>query len=447
MPRYRVELDGKVYEIEGDRPPNEQEARQALGAFQPAKAEAAPEPKAEERSLSGFAGNVASSAGKFLKDTVTGLPAAASMLGKGFQMVTDPLNHTEDYAKLKAAIPQMASAGGEALKNRYGGMEQIKNTLYTDPVGVASDVSTLLMPAKAGLQAGGFSKLAKMAGTAEKVTNPMSAIGAATQAVTKPIARGVVRGTLRPPASVREDFGGSKGVADAVLKDRVYSEASASKKLDSSVAKADSVISDAQASGVRGVPRVAVARSVLGAPKDTARLRTRLGRPDQTPNLMEEAKAIFRNNPSEIPLDDAQAMKREAQTLAYEAGADNQSVQKASEIEKAKALRSGIEQRVPEVGPINEQSQRLLGSKLAFGAAEDRPRALTNFLSILGGGAGFAGGGPFGAVAIPALMKAADSPRLGAMTGIGINELGRGMNAESLRKLALIARLTEGFDE
>ena len=38
-------------------------------------------------------------------------------------------------------------------------------------------------------------------------------------------------------------------------------------------------------------------------------------------------------------------------------------------------------------------------------------------------------------------MKAADSPRMGAMAGIGINEFGRGMNAASLRKAALIARM------
>lgn len=33
MPIYTVELDGKQYDIEGDRPPNEAEARAAIGAF------------------------------------------------------------------------------------------------------------------------------------------------------------------------------------------------------------------------------------------------------------------------------------------------------------------------------------------------------------------------------------------------------------------------------
>jgi hypothetical protein len=443
VPRYQVTLDGKTFVVEGDRPPSEQEAREALSSYQPPKQEAA---APEGKSVSGFLGNVASSGGKFLKDTVTGLPAVAKLLGNGAQMVTNPLGSVDQYRGLVAALPGVASAVKEGAQQRYGGMEQIKNTLYTDPVGVLSDVSTVMMPAKAGLKAGGFSKLAKIAGTVERVTNPMTTIGGVTEAVTRPVARTVVRGTLRAPAAVREDFGGGKAVADAVLKDRVYSEASAGRKLDRSVAQADNMIADAQAAGTPGVSRVAVARSVLGEPKQTAQLRTRLGVPDETSALTDTAKAIFKNNPSDIPLTDAQSMKREAQKLAYEAGADNLTVKKAAETAKAGALREGIEARVPAVKPANEQSQRLLGSKLAFQAAEDRPRALTNFLSILGGGAGFAGGGPVGAVLIPALMKAADSPRLGAMTGIGINEFGRGLNAASLRKAALIAAL-EGRDQ
>jgi hypothetical protein len=237
------------------------------------------------------------------------------------------------------------------------------------------------------------------------------------------------------------DFGGSKAVADAVLKDRVYSEASAGRKLDRSVAQADQMLADAQAAGTSGVPRRAVADAVMGAPQDTAKLRTRLGVPDQTGDLLDTAKGILRNNPSEIPLTDAQSMKREAQALAYEAGTDNQTVKKAAEIAKAKALRSGIEDRVPEVGPVNDTSQRLLGSKLAFGAAEDRPRALTNFLSVLGGAGGFAGAGPAGAAAVPLLMKAMDSPRAGAMAGISVDAIGRALSAPPTMQSALLARL------
>jgi hypothetical protein len=410
---------------------------------------AKPEQTPAARSLSGFAGNVLSSGGNFVKDAAGGLVSLGKLAGRGMAAASgdtgQAVSLANDAKGMAQNAPRIMSAAGSGLKNRYGGLEQIKNTLYTDPVGVAADLSMLLDPAAGVAKAGGLTKTASALSRAGELANPMHAIGSVVEPVTSGAARTLVRGTLRPPAAVRNDFGGSKAVADAVLKDRVYSEASAVRKLDASVSQADKMLADAQAAGVPGVPRGAVAKSVLGTPKDTAQMRVRLGKADQTPNLTDEAKAIFKNNPSEIPLTDAQAMKREAQTLAYEAGTDNQSVQKAAEIEKAKALRAGIENRVPAVGPVNEQSQRLLGSKLAFGAAEDRPRALTNFLSILGGGAGFAGGGPVGAIAIPALMKAADSPRLGAMAGIGVNEIGRAMSTSELMKAALIARLQQQF--
>ncbi len=341
--------------------------------------------------------------------------------------------------------PRIVSAAGAGLKNRYGGIEQVKNTLYNDPVGVAADASMLMDPAAGLAKAGGLTKTATGLAKAGELANPMHAIGAVAEPLARGVANTVVRGTLRAPAEIRNDFGGSKAIADAVLNNRVYSEASSGQKLDKSVAKADTMLADAQAAGTPGVMRGRIAQAVLQEPKDTAKLRVRLGKPDATPALVDEAKGIFRNNPMEIPLTDAQAMKREAQALAYEAGADNNSIGKAAEKAKAKALRSGIENRAPAVGPVNEQSEGLLGAKLAFGKAEDRPRALTNFLSILGGAGGFAGGGPLGAIAVPALMKAMDSPRLGAMAGIGINEFGKAMSTADLMKAALVARLQQQF--
>lgn len=453
MPRYQVTLDGQTFVLDGDHPPSEQEARTAWASHQQSNT-AAPspaEPTPEGRSVGGFLGNVASSGGRFLKDTATGLVDAAKFIGD----IAPGSNPTRAMARAEQAkdvfrnAPRMVSAAGSALKNRYGGLEQMKNTLYTDPVGVASDLSTVLMPAKAGLKAGGFAKLAKVAGAAETATNPIAWAGKVAGPLAHGTARTIVRGTLRPPAAVRADFGGAKGVADAVLKNRVYSEASSQQKLTDSVATADKMIADAQAAGVPGVRRVDVARSVLGEPRQLAQMDQRLGITSQsmhgapvplTQGLDDTAKAIFRENPSDIALTDAQNMKRRAQTLAFEAGADNNSIKKAAEKAKAQALRAGIETRVPQVKPVNERSQELLGAQKAFSAAEDRPRALTNFLSILGGGAGFAGGGPAGAALVPLLMKAADSPRAGALAGIGINELGRGANSAAFRK-ALLARL------
>lgn len=418
---------------------SEQDITKAMDELHAPKA-AAPEGK----SLGGFLGNVVNSGGRFIRDTASGLVDAGKFIADASPFspnIERAQGRAEQVKDVVRNAPRIASAAGTALKNRYGGLEQIGNTLYNDPVGVAADVSMLLDPAAGLAKAGGLAKTASVLSKAAELTNPMRAIGSVVEPMAHGAANLAVRSTLRPPAAVRADFGGSRAIADAVLQDRVASEAGAQRKLTGSVAQADQMLADAQAAGTPGVSRVAVARSVLGEPQATAKLRTRLGVPDQSQDLSDTAKAIFKNNPSDIPLTDAQSMKREAQSLAYEAGADNQSVKKAAEIAKAKALRTGIEARVPEVGPVNERSQRLLGSQQAFAAAEDRPRALTNMLSVLGGGAGFAGGGPVGAAIMPMLIKAMDSPRVGAMTGIGIDALGKASKAPMTVKAALLARL------
>ena len=391
-------------------------------------------------SVSGFAGNVLESGGRFLSNAVSGIPTLAKMAGGALLANVDPNFRAAAASLVGQAAPRILSAAGQGIKKRYGGVDEALHTAYTDPVGVAADASTLAAGVGLAAKAAQAPKLARIAGAVSNATNPMSLVGRVAEPVAHGIANTVVRGTLRPPAAVRQDFGGSKAVADAVLKDRVYSEASASKKLGASVSKADQMLADAQQAGTPGVNTYQVAKSVMDKPQETAQLRARLGVPDESQGLADTASAIVSKNGPEIPLTDAQALKREAQALAYEAGANNLTVKKAAEIAKAKALRAGIEDRVPAVGPVNARSERLLGSTRAFAAAEDRPRALTNFLSVLGGGAGFAGAGPAGAAIMPLLIKAMDSPRAGAMTGIGINSLGQAANSD-LAKAAIIARL------
>lgn len=402
--------------------------------------------RADLPSTSGFLSNVATSGGNFLKDAATG---AVGLVKGGFaasEAMNDPRKAMEirnAFIETAKHAPQIASAAGTALKNRYGGVDEALHTAYTDPVGVASDVSTVAGGLGGAAKLGGATRIAKTLGAVSEATNPMSVIGKAAAAAGHGAGNLAVQATLRPPAAVRADFGGGKAMADAVLKDRVYSATSAQQKLTGSVEQADKMLAEAEAAGVPGVRRRDVARAVMGEPQDTAKLRTRLGVSDATPQLEEAAQGVMKNNPVRIKLTDAQKMKREAQSLAYEAGVDNNSVKKAAEKAKAGALRQGIEAQVPDVGPVNEKSQRLIGSQKAFAAAEDRPHNLSSMLSVLGAGAGFAGGGPFGAAAIPAVIQALNSPRAGAMTGIAMDSFGKGMNAKSLREAALLARLLE----
>lgn len=452
MPRYQVTLDGRTFVVEGDRPPTEAEARQALSSHM--ESQKAPEqPKAEQpeqKSIGGFMSNIFPSLGRLVRDSAVGLKDAAVFAATGSGLAGDDLRALQRNRVGQLVMQPRAVAGtvGQAAKERYGSLDAIGNTLYNDPAGVAADVSTLLT--MGGTAAARAPRVASVLAKAGEVTNPLRAVTAPVRAGTRTAANLTVRGTLRPPKAVREDFGGSKGVANAVLDERVYSDASAQRKLSKSVQDADDLLKAKEAAGTRGVPAKDVANAVVGQPLDVAMRRERLGVPNATGAVADRRQRILDANrvPGQpnatrlIPLTEAQGLKREAQDLAYEARKAGLSLDAQADQSVARALREGIEARVPEVGPINQRSQRLLGAQRAFSEAEDRPRALANFLAILGGAGGFAGGGTAGAAATSALMKAADSPRLGALAGITLNEAGNFINAPLLRQAALLARLS-----
>ncbi len=84
-----------------------------------------------------------------------------------------------DPEKVRQSI-EMANQVGGFYKDRYGSMEGLKNTLATDPVGAAADLSTLL--------SGGAAATARAApaasnalSTAARLTNPMTPIVAAAE--------------------------------------------------------------------------------------------------------------------------------------------------------------------------------------------------------------------------------------------------------------------------
>jgi hypothetical protein len=437
MPKYRVELsDGRKFEVEADSPPSEQDILGALDS-KPAPAAAAP----QEKSVGDFLGDkLPRSAGRFVRDTVTGIPSLLKLIAQGASIMSNPGAHTAQLDTAGRAIPRVAGAVKDAAVSRYGSPSAIGNTLYNDPVGAAADVSTVT--GLGALAAGGRApRVASTLAKASNATNPMTPVGAVAKRGAREAGSAVVRGTLRPPKAVRDDFGGGRGVANAVLDERVYSDASAGRKLAKSTAKADQMIADAEAAGVPGVPRSKVGDAVLGKPLATAQRRASLGVKDASDDLFERAVAI-EGKGGEFPLTQAQAAKREAQDLAYEASKNNLSVEQQANQAVARALRAGIEERVPGVGPVNEQSQRLLGAKRAFAEAEDRPQALTNMLALGAGGTVGAGSGDLASALLTAVaMKAINSPRAGAMAGIGLDSIGQGLNAASLRKAALLARM------
>lgn len=109
----------------------------------------------EEKSLSGFGSNFVDSAVEFGTDFIQ-LPKDVLVMGgdligdliSGRDVDIDTNNPTA--AGFKAlATEEGRAALGEYYKERYGGLEEFQNALYKDPVGVASDIAMLAMPASA----------------------------------------------------------------------------------------------------------------------------------------------------------------------------------------------------------------------------------------------------------------------------------------------------------
>ena len=100
-----------------------------------------------------------------------------------------------------------ANAVGEFYKNRYGGMENVKNTFATDPIGAAADVSTLLaggatLAPKAGMVSSVLNKGSQM-------TNPINLAAKAAKPVLMSTGKGVANlvgglGTHTGGASIQE---------------------------------------------------------------------------------------------------------------------------------------------------------------------------------------------------------------------------------------------------
>ncbi len=131
------------------------------------------------------------------------IPSAIN-LGKN---LVQPILHPIDTAKnlyhlgagiIEKAVPgtqadeATADAVGKYFSDRYGGMENVKRAVATDPVGVLADASVVLGGGAAGLKATGtLAKVADVANTAGRIANPLALALKGTQKVGNIAGKGV----------------------------------------------------------------------------------------------------------------------------------------------------------------------------------------------------------------------------------------------------------------
>lgn len=152
-----------------------------------------------------------------------------------------------------------ASAVGQELKNRYGGIENIKNTVATDPVGVAADLSSLFgggaaLTAKVATKAPALASTANALRTAADVTNPINALSAVASPVasaaltalepkTQSIARNLMQSAIKPTIAQRAS-GEADTAINTLLKYGISPTKSGVNKLSSMIEDINNQIAD-----------------------------------------------------------------------------------------------------------------------------------------------------------------------------------------------------------
>ena len=395
MPRYQVTLDGRTFVLEGDHPPTEDEARAAIGehASAPApKSAAAPEPSFTDRILAdnpalppmlrGAQGvlrfakanpvQAGAIAGGLASAPFTGgmsIPASMGLAGLGAaggaaygQLAKGattgdfgtPSGNAAQIAKegaLGAGGEGFGRAAGQAL--RFAGRVVYKSALRP-AMALQRDFGDI---AATGLREG----VPVTDAGAARVTEQLGDLGNKTRGIlaAKDAERPIVRGYLPPAQGVEL---GSAPIHPTMPDLRDARSAG--------VLMRDLPPTPGGGAPAQMVAPAEIAQRGLGAARSDLSNRALAGDALDEIGALENRFLSQRTRP--MSLVDTQAMKQAEQELAdsaYKAQAMGHPVNGVeTQFHRgiARGSREAIEQRAPEVAPLNQQAQKLIGLKLAL---------------------------------------------------------------------------------
>lgn len=408
------------------------------------------EKPAEGKSVGGFLSNVLSSTGKLVADSATGLYGAAKFAAD--MMPGSPLDKKVERAQqMKDVVtnaPAILRAAGGAVKDRYGSLDAIGNTLYNDPAGAAADLSAVL-------SLGGTAAATKLPRTAAvlsragEVTNPM-------RLVATPVAKAVEYGTaaaVRPmlgptPALLRQQRAPLE-IERTALREGAVTERGAGRKLRAATARTDAAAASATAAGA-ATPR----SSVVQLPKTLKEIE------DVTPNIKEldDLAAFEREAVASLPdkMTPTELLtKRRAQDRAVdnayraeEKGGYIRGVRDKGQKELADNMRAQFRAAVPEAAESDALAQRLGLVRKSLNNANTRAKSIPMAGALTGIGGGAVLGGPAGA----ALGSAFGLGRLAPQIPLALGSVpvrataAAANNPGGLLLAALLERLAGGGD-
>jgi hypothetical protein len=442
--------------------PVEQEASKLPPGFTPASEE---KPISDdEHSIGGFSGNVLSSGANLLGNVGSALIHAPTTL-RGLRDVAagtleKPLRAAGAYGPNAQPRPEeeKANAVGRFYKSRYGGLPEIGETLYHDPMGALADASVLAGGtgaalrggagladvANAGRLAGGLRTASKVASTVGDVANsvitaPVRAVGGAVKAVAPTIARSAL--SLPSRASGKAALDEISGVRPGTMaenanakigdlgneRDRILAASTARPSLTPARTIADEAISKAQAGN--------------SVPSDLFPMQEHLVTPH--PGFGGDVTPTDEIAETQTPmnfLDIRNRFGKDYTKFEHAKPLTNEALGVGNRIYGG--LTDELHSAVPESLPLDTRMSNLIPVRNAAETLAKRPGAvdrLMNRLSARTGAmavplVGYGMGGAPGAAAAVTLQELLSDPTARMIAARGLNSTGKGITSPAFRR-------------
>ena len=345
--------------------------------------------------------------------------SAGNFLGGIYQSVRHPVDTAKGLGKAALGTVQLAIPGeqgnedvarnvGQFFKERYGGLENFKRTVATDPVGVLADASTLLTGA-GGLVgvAGKASKVGALANAGKTISNtgkalePFALAGKGTSALARFAVPQMVRDSISPQGLYQGAMKFSNNPDVLPVKDRraavqtgleggyVPNEASYNRlwgKVTDNKAKVNSIINAGDAAGDT-IPTKEVMRLLQPLEARSAKIRAKY---PEFADAIDEVKQRYAGS-DKIPVGEAQILKETLQDLSKYGTDDRSQFLKSANKAVARGIRIQLEQLYPDLAKLNKESSALLNleNQLAKAVGRVGNRDIMNLgLKVALGGAG-----------------------------------------------------------
>ena len=437
--------------------------------------EAAP---VEDPSVGGFAGNILKSGGRLARDIGMGAIntlnpnmeqntiANVAKLGiGGAANAIESVTGNEDT--FDAPGEKIASGLGDFYKERYGSIESIKKSVYEDPVGVASDLATLLTGAGVVVKGVGLASKASTvgkvgsalskAGTAiDPVADAARLAGAGAAKVGKLAGKGLSQGAerlyhsaLKPTKAVERKF---PNVVRTGLDEGIVVTGGS---MDDVAGLIDDINADI---GTR-IEQGAKAGQVIPIDDVIQRLdetKAFFGNSIGGSKYLDELDALAETFKKErltmgeakgIPVDKAQKLKQNTYNILRKAYGELKAAETEGKKAMARGLKEEIAARVPEIGKLNERESRLIGleNALADFARRHGNREVFGLAPGVGVGVGSVTqglkGGLKGAAISKFIKSVIDSPGSKSRLAILMDRLskGKGLPAGTASKLGNVS--------